>query len=120
MATLNERLLEAMAEPPRLLFGSLHYADRCNAKTRNGGRCQNAPMQLAGRCRMHGGASLRGPEHPRYKEGKYSKYKPLDIDELIAYWAAQPPVDLSDLFADMEPLDLSAFADIDLSDLDTL
>jgi hypothetical protein len=26
-----DRLLEAMAEPPKLLFGTLHYADRCGA-----------------------------------------------------------------------------------------
>jgi hypothetical protein len=75
--------------PPKMLFGTLHYADRCGAKTRNGGKCQNMPRQIGGRCRMHGGNSLRGPEHPRYKEGKYSKYKPVDIDALIAQYAGQ-------------------------------
>ncbi len=74
---------------PKLLFGTLHYADRCGAKTRRGGRCQNMPMQLGGRCRMHGGTSRRGPEHPRYKDGKYSKYKPVDMEALIAQYAGQ-------------------------------
>ena len=94
---------------PKMLFGTLHYADRCGAKTRGGGTCQNMPRQIGGRCRMHGGNSLRGPEHPRYKEGKYSKYKPvepMELENLLVYWAAQPvdfswvqdePVDLSDL-----------------------
>jgi len=74
---------------PKMLFGTLHYADRCGAKTRNGGKCQNMPRQLGGRCRMHGGNSLRGPEHPRYKDGKYSKYKPVDMEALIAQYAGQ-------------------------------
>ena len=37
-----------------------------------------------GRCRMHGGASPRGEQHPRYTHGRYSKYKPLDLDGLLA------------------------------------
>jgi hypothetical protein len=112
--TLTDRLLEAMAAPPKLLFGTLHYADRCGAKTRSGGRCQNAPMQLGGRCRMHGGASLRGLDHPRYKHGQYTKYKPIDIDELLARLRSAPPPDFSWLEPNPpEGLDL----DVDLSDL---
>jgi hypothetical protein len=90
-----------MDKPPKLLFGTLHYADRCGAKRRQGGRCQNTPMQLGGRCRMRGGASLRGEQHPRYKHGRYSKYRPVeveDLDTLITRLAAEPPVDLSELF----------------------
>ena len=45
----------------------------CGAKTRSGGRCKNLAMHPAGRCRMHGGKSLRGLASPRYKHGKYSK-----------------------------------------------
>src|SRR5436853_5714841 len=93
--------VSTMDYQPKMLFGTLKFADRCGAKTRNGGRCQNAPRQLGGRCRMHGGNSLRGPAHPRYKEGKYSKYKPvepMELDELLAYWANQPPLDLAGLF----------------------
>jgi hypothetical protein len=112
--TLCDRLLAAMAAPPKLLFGTLQYANRCGAKTRAGGRCQNMPMQLGGRCRMHGGASPKGEAHPRYKHGKYSKYRVLDLDELLAQYAALPPVDLSDLLANIEPLDLSALADLEI------
>ena len=36
----------------------------------------------------------------------------MSIDELVAYWAAQPPVDLSEWLATMEPLDLSGFGDL--------
>ena len=103
-----------MDAPPKLLFGTLHYADRCGAKTRQAGRCQNMPMQIGGRCRMHGGGALRGPEHPRYKHGKYSKYPPpMELDDLIAYWATQP-----DPLADFPQVDLGAlFADMVLPDL---
>ena len=45
----------------------------CGAKTRSGGQCKNLAMHPAGRCRMHGGKSLRGLASPRYKHGKYSK-----------------------------------------------
>ncbi len=51
------------------LFGSA----TCNAKTRAGGLCKNAPM-ANGRCRMHGGKSLCGIASPRFKHGRYSKY----------------------------------------------
>jgi hypothetical protein len=111
---LTDRLLAAMAEPPRLLFGTLQYSARCGARTRSGGRCQNAPMQLGGRCRMHGGAALRGPAHPRYKHGKYSKYRPVDIDEVIAQCAAMGPVDLSELLAQSDPF-ANLVLDFDLS-----
>ena len=116
--TLSERLLAAMAEPPKMLFCTLKFADRCGAKTRNGGRCQNMPRQLGGRCRMYGGNSLRGPDHPRYKDGRYSKYKPvepMDPDELIAQWAAQP-IDFSWL-ADMPNPFEGMELDVDLSEM---
>jgi len=32
-----------------------------------------------GRCRIHGGKSLKGIEHPDYKDGKKSKYNPVNI-----------------------------------------
>src|SRR6185295_472187 len=46
----------------------------CGAQTRSGERCQNYPVSGSKRCRMHGGASLKGAAHPRWKHGKYSKY----------------------------------------------
>lgn len=46
---------------------------RCGAKTRRSELCKGLAM-LNGRCRMHGGASLKWFAHPRYKHGLYSKY----------------------------------------------
>lgn len=34
------------------------------------------------RCRMHGGASLRGTSNPSFKTGEYSKFLPAKLDEL--------------------------------------
>lgn len=34
-----------------------------------------------GRCRMHGGKSLKGPQLPQYKDGRYSKYMPARLSE---------------------------------------
>jgi len=64
---------------------------------------------------MHGGASPRGPEHPRYKDGRYSKYKPVDIDELIAQCAALP-VDFSWLQDEPDPF-AGLEWDVDLAEL---
>lgn len=44
----------------------------CGAKTRSGASCRNYPM-VNGRCRMHGGLSLKGEASPRYIHGKYAK-----------------------------------------------
>src|SRR4051812_44485991 len=44
----------------------------CGAKNRQGTPCRN--WKLAnGRCRFHGGKSLRGPASPRFKTGARSK-----------------------------------------------
>lgn len=60
-------------------------ANKCNAKTRSGTHCKNLAMPN-GKCRMHGGASLKGAELPQYKHGRYSKYAApalqTQIDEL--------------------------------------
>lgn len=56
-----------------MAIAQFKYLTRCNARTRRGGLCQNLPMWPTHRCRMHGGASLRGPAHPNYKHGRYSK-----------------------------------------------
>ena len=96
-----------MEKPPKSIFGSFVGYTRCNAKTRGGGLCQNLPMGN-GRCRMHGGASLRGPEHPRYKDGKYSKYKPVDmadLEKLIAEYAAMPDPFVGVEWPDLPPLE---------------
>jgi len=41
---------------------------RCNARTRDGGYCENYPVQGADRCRMHGGTN-DGPTEPEKLEG---------------------------------------------------
>jgi hypothetical protein len=49
-------------------------APRCGAKRRNGEPCRKAAMANgSGRCRLHGGASLRGKHHPGFKHGDRSK-----------------------------------------------
>jgi hypothetical protein len=45
----------------------------CGAKTRAGTPCRRRPTPL-GRCNLHGGKSLKGDAHPRYKHGRYSKH----------------------------------------------
>ena len=44
----------------------------CGAKTRSGTPCKKAPLigGCGNRCLNHGGASLKGELHPRYKHGK--------------------------------------------------
>ena len=49
-------------------------APRCGAKRRDGGSCRKAALANgSGRCRLHGGASLRGKDHPGFKHGERSK-----------------------------------------------
>jgi hypothetical protein len=49
----------------------------CGAKTRNGGTCRKPPMLGRTRCKLHGGASLQGPAHPCYIDGRASRNGPL-------------------------------------------
>lgn len=44
----------------------------CGAKTRTGGRCKQ-PAMANGKCRLHGGRSLSGKQHGRYKHGKFTR-----------------------------------------------
>lgn len=43
----------------------------CCAKTRAGGFCKQ-PAMKNGRCRLHGGKSLSGIAHGRYKDGRFT------------------------------------------------
>jgi hypothetical protein len=52
----------------------------CGAKTRKGTSCTQ-PAMNSGRCRMHGGASPRGVDHPSFKHGRYSKSMPDQLSE---------------------------------------
>lgn len=54
--------------------------DQCGAKTRAGTPCQQpagwgTEHPGEGRCKLHGGASLRGHLHPRFKTGLYAEYR---------------------------------------------
>jgi len=72
---------------------------RCDAKTktRNGGRCKNYPvLNGSGRCRMHGGKTLRGSASPVFKHGLYSKYVKGDLKEIISKLDQIPSDDLID------------------------
>jgi hypothetical protein len=44
----------------------------CGARTRAGGKCGQIAMPN-GRCRYHGGKSLSGTAHGRYKNGQFTK-----------------------------------------------
>jgi hypothetical protein len=52
----------------------------CGAKTRKGKTCTQ-PAMSSGRCRMHGGATPRGADHPAFKHGRYSKAMPDHLGE---------------------------------------
>jgi hypothetical protein len=44
----------------------------CGAKTRVGGTCKQ-PAMTNGRCRLHGGKSLSGKQHGRYRRGEFTR-----------------------------------------------
>jgi hypothetical protein len=44
----------------------------CGARTRIGGHCRQ-PAMKNGRCRLHGGKSLSGKAHGRYRHGLRTK-----------------------------------------------
>lgn len=54
----------------------------CGAKTRSGGRCQKSGLEN-GRCRLHGGKSLKGVDHPNFKTGRHSKYLPDSLSAMV-------------------------------------
>lgn len=48
--------------------------DRCGAETRDGGYCENYPVDDADRCRMHGGTQPTGMDSPNAVHGLRSDY----------------------------------------------
>lgn len=48
--------------------------DRCGAECRDGGYCENYPVDGRDRCRMHGGAQPRGMDSPNAVHGLRSDY----------------------------------------------
>lgn len=76
----------------------------CGAKTRAGGKCQRRPNST-GRCRLHGGASLRGVHSPTFKHGRRSKYIMGGKRLQKAYEAALNDPELTSLKHELAALD---------------
>jgi len=73
----------------------------CGGKTRKGTKCKRpagwgTDHAGSGKCKLHGGASLKGIESPRYDSGRYSKYVPKTVQEKIAELDNYPLLDLAD------------------------
>jgi hypothetical protein len=57
----------------------------CGAKTKGTGNpCQRGPVKGSNRCKLHGGASLKGSDSARYKHGIYSKYAGSQLKDVLA------------------------------------
>lgn len=56
---------------------------KCGAKTRNGSPCQRSPAKGSTRCKLHGGASLKGTDSPTYKHGLYSKFAGESLKDVL-------------------------------------
>jgi hypothetical protein len=54
----------------------------CGAKNRSGKPCKRAPMPN-GRCKLHGGKSPGGVASKTFKHGRYSKYIPDNLQEIL-------------------------------------
>lgn len=70
----------------------------CGALNKKKKMCGNSPNE-SGRCRLHGGGSPKGLDHPRTKHGGYSRYLPDALKE--KYQAAQTDEDLLSLKEEM-------------------
>lgn len=58
-------------------------AAQCTAKSKSTGeRCKNPCVTGSTKCRLHGGKSLKGAEHPQFKDGRYSKYMPVRLQAI--------------------------------------
>lgn len=74
--------------------------NHCGGKTRSGGKCKRpagwgTDHAGTGKCKLHGGSTLRGVEHPNFKHGGYTKYIPDSIREKAqAFEADANPTDL--------------------------
>ena len=55
-------------------YSTIVYEERCEAKTRKGTLCQKTAINGTGRCRLHGGESLRGVASPTFVHGQSSRY----------------------------------------------
>lgn len=71
---------------------------RCGAKASHGGPCLAMPVRGKNRCKNHGGLSPSGPEHPSFKDGRYSTALPTNL--LAAYQEAVTDPELLELRSD--------------------
>lgn len=93
--------------------------EKCGAKTRSGGSCKNAGMEN-GRCRMHGGASLRGMAHPNYQGKGHSRYIPKALEPAItAFLESGDPLDLIQPIATWEGRIDALLRSLDLESIPT-
>jgi hypothetical protein len=76
-------------EPCRTLRGECARHCAANLKTKPGERCPTPPMRN-GRCRMHGGRSLRGVAHPSFRDGRFSKSIPARLSQSYEEALADP------------------------------
>lgn len=53
--------------------------EECGARTRRGTTCARRPVRGRRRCHLHGGRSLSGVRHPRFKHGRFTKGDPLGV-----------------------------------------
>lgn len=54
----------------------------CNATSKRTGEKCHAKAMDNGKCYHHGGKSLKGAEHPQFKDGRYSKYMPVRLQAI--------------------------------------
>lgn len=66
---------------------------QCGAKRRDGQTCQT-PAMANGRCRMHGGTSLKGADSPTLKHGIYSPHLRDSMKAKLADVQTANPLDL--------------------------
>jgi hypothetical protein len=57
----------------------------CGARTKAGNPCQKPPLVGRKRCRLHGGLSLSGSDHPNFQHGHCSKKARSDAVAMTAY-----------------------------------
>lgn len=63
----------------------------CGVKGRGTGKpCQRPPALGRTRCHLHGGRTLKGPDHPNFKHGRYSKFLPGGLRDQYEEAVADP------------------------------
>ncbi|MFH5884085.1 HGGxSTG domain-containing protein [Halalkalibaculum sp. DA3122] len=66
---------------------------RCGAKCRDGSSCNNWAMPN-GKCRLHGGKSLKGKDSKTWKSGIYSRYASKSLKDVLDHLEDVPSEEL--------------------------